>query len=138
MIAQFDEIFQDKNLKLTYTLQDKEIYASRYLTEILLSNLISNAIRHNYNGGEIIIDLKDDLLTIKNTGDNEPLPDKKIFTRFHKSSNSEGSGLGLTISQQICENFNSSLRYSYLDGYHTFTVNLSSVYPSIFVTLAKK
>ncbi|MDF2431185.1 MAG: two-component system, OmpR family, sensor histidine kinase QseC [Mucilaginibacter sp.] len=127
MIAQFDEIFQDKNLKLTYTLQDKKIHASRYLTEILLSNLISNAIRHNYNGGEIIIDLKDDLFIIKNTGDSEPLPDEKIFTRFHKSSSSEGSGLGLTISQQICENFNFSLNYSYLEHYHMFTVSLSAV-----------
>jgi signal transduction histidine kinase len=125
MIIQFEEIFNDKDLKLTYTLDDKEIYASRYLVEVLLSNLISNAIRHNHNGGEIVINLTNESLTIKNTGGNESLPDEKIFTRFHKSSGSEGSGLGLTISRQICENFGFSLEYQFKSDYHVFTVNFN-------------
>ncbi|MDB5124979.1 MAG: yedV [Mucilaginibacter sp.] len=122
MIAQFDEIFQDKNLKVSYTLNDKEIYATRYLVEILLSNLISNAIRHNYNGGEININLTNERLVISNTGGDMALPDEKIFTRFHKSSASEGSGLGLTISRQICENFNFSLNYQFQPPFHIFTI----------------
>ena len=122
MIIQFEEIFNDKDLKLTYTLEDKKIYASRYLAEILLNNLISNAIRHNRQGGEIIINLDAESLTIKNTGGNEPLPDEKIFTRFHKSSGSEGSGLGLTISRQICENFGFTLEYQFEGTFHTFIV----------------
>ncbi|MDB4901137.1 MAG: yedV [Mucilaginibacter sp.] len=122
LIAQFEEIFLDKELKLTYTLEDKEIYANRYLVEILLSNLISNAIRHNYNGGEIVINLNAESLIIQNTGEDVPLPDK-IFTRFHKSSGSEGSGLGLTISRQICENFGFSLKYEFKARYHIFTIS---------------
>ncbi|MDB5132483.1 MAG: yedV [Mucilaginibacter sp.] len=122
MIAQFEEIFQDKNLKVTYTLTNKEIYATRYLAEILLSNLISNAIRHNYNGGEINISLTNESLVISNTGEDLSLPDEKIFTRFHKSSASEGSGLGLTISRQICENFNFSLNYQFQSPFHIFTI----------------
>lgn len=122
MIMQFEEIFNDKELKLTYTLNDKEIHASRYLVEILLSNLISNAIRHNQHGGSIIINLNAESLIIKNTGDNASLPDEKIFTRFHKSSGSEGSGLGLTISRQICENFGFKLEYLFEGSFHTFIV----------------
>jgi signal transduction histidine kinase len=122
MIAQFEEIFQDKNLKVSYTLNDKDIYATRYLVEILLSNLISNAIRHNYNGGEININLTNKSLVISNTGEDKALPDEKIFTRFHKSSASEGSGLGLTISRQICENFNFSLNYQFQLPFHIFTI----------------
>ena len=114
-------IFQDKNLKLTYTVDDKEIFASRYLAEILLSNLISNAIRHNHTGGEIRINLTADSLIIQNTGDDLPLQDE-VFTRFHKTSGSEGSGLGLTISKEICVNFGFSLNYKFLDSYHTFIV----------------
>jgi signal transduction histidine kinase len=121
-ITLFDEIFQDKLLKVNCQLADKEIYASRYLAEILLSNLVSNAIRHNYPGGEIVINLTADSLLIKNTGNNEPLPAEKIFTRFHKSSGSEGSGLGLTISRQICENFGFTLDYAFEDGRHVFRV----------------
>ena len=122
MIVQFEEIFQDKDLKLTYTLDDKEIYASRYLTEILVSNLISNAIRHNYKGGSINIKLTAESLVIQNTGGDMPLP-VEIFTRFHKTSASEGSGLGLTISRQICENFGFTLNYKFQSPFHTFTID---------------
>jgi signal transduction histidine kinase len=122
MIVQFEEIFNDKELKLTYELNEKEIYANRYLIEILISNLITNAIRHNYAGGEIAIHLTDENFVIQNTGDNAPLPLEKIFMRFHKSSGSEGSGLGLTISRQICENFNLVLNYRYASPYHNFVV----------------
>jgi signal transduction histidine kinase len=122
MIGQFEEIFNVKELKLTYKLDDKEIYANRYLVEILLSNLITNAIRHNYTGGEIVINLTGENFSIQNTGENAPLPNEKIFTRFHKSSGSEGSGLGLTISRQICENFNLLLNYKYSTPYHSFII----------------
>ncbi|WP_428329977.1 sensor histidine kinase [Mucilaginibacter sp.] len=125
MIVQFEEIFQDKGIKLTYKLAPKEIYASKYLAEILLSNLISNAIRHNHKNGEIIINLDAGRFIIQNTGNSEALPDEKIFTRFHKSSGSEGSGLGLTISKQICENFKFSLKYSFIDKYHTFIIDFN-------------
>jgi len=122
MIIQFEDIYRDKGLKLTYKLENKEIYASRYLIEILFSNLIINAIRHNREGGEIIINLNAEKFTIQNTGNTEPLNNDKIYVRFHKSSSSEGSGLGLTISRQICENFNLLLNYSFSASYHTFTI----------------
>jgi len=123
-IVQFDEIFQDKALRILYTLDSKEIYANQNLIEILLNNLISNAVRHNKKGGEIIIDLTKKSLIIKNTGDHLPLTDK-IFARFHKSSGSEGSGLGLTISRQICENYNLSLSYQFNTDYHVFIVDFA-------------
>jgi signal transduction histidine kinase len=125
MIAQFEEIFQDKELSVEFEVNDKEIIAGTYLVEILLSNLISNAIRHNYTGGHINIRLTGSQLIIKNTGEGEALNNDKIFTRFHKSSGSEGSGLGLTISKQICENFKFSLNYVFQEGYHIFIVDFN-------------
>lgn len=122
MISQFEEIFNDKNIKVTCTFEEKEIYASRYLAEILLSNLFSNAIRHNRTGGEIVINLNNEAFSIKNTGDDTGLPAEKIFTRFHKSSGSEGSGLGLTISREICENFGFKLKYRFEERFHVFEV----------------
>lgn len=123
MIVQFDEIFQDKKIELTSTLQNKEIHASRYLMDILLNNLVSNAIRHNYIGGKIDIVLTEESLIISNTGNDEALHEDEIFKRFHKSSGSEGTGLGLTISRQICENFDFSLNYQFNTPFHTFTVS---------------
>jgi signal transduction histidine kinase len=126
MVIQFEEIFQDKELKVICELADKEINASPYLVDILLNNLLSNAIRHNYIGGEININLTNEQLLIQNTGENSGLQQDQIFTRFHKSSNSEGSGLGLTISRQICENLNFSLNYTFNGGHHTFTVKFNN------------
>jgi signal transduction histidine kinase len=122
LLIQLEDIFADKQITVTAQLKDKEISGSRYLIEILLSNLIINAVRHNHTGGEIIINLTAEALTIKNTGTDDPLDEDKIFTRFHKSSHSDGSGLGLTISKQICGNFNFSLNYRYSKPYHTFGI----------------
>ncbi|MDB5134517.1 MAG: yedV [Mucilaginibacter sp.] len=126
MVTQFEEIFQDKELKITCELNDKELQASPYLVDILLNNLLSNAIRHNYKGGEINIKLTGEQLLIQNTGENSVLQQDQIFTRFHKSSSSEGSGLGLTISRQICENLNFTLNYTFERRYHTFIVKFNN------------
>jgi len=85
--------------------------------------LLSNAIRHNHKSGSINIKLTEESLVIQNTGENTTLQEEQIFTRFHKSTESEGSGLGLTISRQICENLKFTLNYSYDAPYHTFIVN---------------
>lgn len=122
MVMQFEEIFHDKELKVTSDLVNNAVLASPYLIDILLNNLLSNAIRHNYKGGEININLNDKHLVIQNTGENKVLQSDHIFTRFQKSADSEGSGLGLTISRQICENLNFKLDYSFESPYHTFTV----------------
>lgn len=122
MLIQLEDIFNDKKINVTTELADKQIAASPYLIEILLNNLIINAVRHNYNGGTISIVLNDTNLVIANTGANAALPNDKIYTRFHKSSTSDGSGLGLTISKQICENFGFALNYQYQSPHHYFTV----------------
>jgi len=123
MLIQFEEIFLDKELKVSADLAEKELTTSTYLIDILLNNLLGNAIRHNHAGGEIRIKLTNEFLSIQNTGSTEALKDDEIFTRFNKSSESEGSGLGLTISRQICENLNFTLNYCYKAPFHTFTVN---------------
>ncbi|MBS1524472.1 MAG: HAMP domain-containing histidine kinase [Bacteroidetes bacterium] len=122
LIIQFEEIFHDKELIVECRLTDKGLHTSPYLFDILLNNLVGNAIRHNCLGGNIVILLDKEKLTIKNTGDKNPLQSEHIFTRFHKSSGSDGSGLGLTISKQICENLGFKLSYLFEDIYHTFIV----------------
>lgn len=122
MVVLFDEIFQDKKITPEYTFADKEIVASRYLVDVLLNNLITNAIRHNYAGGKIMMELTPERFIIKNTGEDAALNDEHVFSRFHKSSKSDGTGLGLTISKQICESYGFKLNYSYIDDMHTFTV----------------
>jgi signal transduction histidine kinase len=122
LLYQLEDIFSDKLITVSATFEDKEITASRYLIDILLNNLVINAVRHNHEGGEIVITLTADSLSVKNTGQPTSLNNEVIFKRFHKSSTSEGSGLGLTISKQICESLDYQLVYSYKEPYHGFVV----------------
>ncbi|MGZ3755234.1 MAG: sensor histidine kinase [Mucilaginibacter sp.] len=121
-ITQFQELIQGKILLLNNHLGNKHINASKYLIDILLNNLFSNAVRHNKTGGEIEIILTDKELIIKNTGGDTPLEDDLIFERFHRGNHSEGTGMGLTLVRNICSYYNYKIKYTYETGWHVFTI----------------
>jgi signal transduction histidine kinase len=121
-ILQFQELLNGKNLSLTQNLEHRDISASRYLIDILLNNLLSNAIRHNPAGGEIDIILTNGQLVIKNTGQPEALNSEAIFDRFHKGKQSEGTGMGLTLVKNICEYYDFDIRYKYIHERHCFII----------------
>jgi signal transduction histidine kinase len=121
-LSELKELFYDKGLELNTSLNNKHIKASTYLIDILLNNLLSNAIRHSHVDSRVVVELGADKLMISNTGDGSALLNDEIFKRFNKSSNSEGTGLGLTISKQICDNYGYNLSYIYSNGLHIFSV----------------
>ena len=120
---QFKELFLARGLQVAQQLSSKQLYISRYLLDVLLNNLLSNALRHNVKGGAINITLTGLCLMIQNTGTNQALVASDIFQRFKKSASSEGSGLGLTITRQICDSNGLALQYSFEAPFHTFIIN---------------
>ena len=109
-----------RNLKIHYeAYENATLYMSEPLAHMIVRNLIQNAIRHNIDGGEVWIYLTDRVFGIKNTG--KPLlvgPDK-LFERFYKKSDTEGSiGLGLPIVKQICERYDFKITYRYTEPHH--------------------
>ena len=118
---QFQELLEKDSLKLHLQLSFSNIRMSKYLVEILLNNLLANAIRHNHKGGSVGIILQPKYLQITNTGKIGAL-DSQLFERFSKSSTSEGIGLGLAISKQICSLYGFSISYSYLAEKHQFKI----------------
>ncbi|OKS86272.1 sensor histidine kinase [Mucilaginibacter polytrichastri] len=121
-LRQFQELIQSKDLNLIANLISHEIMVSRYLVDILLNNLISNAIRHNTHGGELSITLFEDRLSIQNIGKANALNTERMFDRFQKGNRSEGTGLGLTIVKNICKMYGWEVTYCYQDSMHTFQV----------------
>jgi signal transduction histidine kinase len=121
---QFQELLEKDGLVLTENLVPVEIKMSRYLADILLNNLFSNAVRHNVSGGHIHVTLDEQALTISNSGKARQLQ-TKIFDRFSKSVDSEGMGLGLAITKQICNLYGFRIDYREESGEHVFTVYFS-------------
>lgn len=121
-VGQFAEITSKKSIVVTSKTESVTIIASPYLADILLNNLLGNAIRHNHNHGQIRINLNKEQLSVANTGSPNELDANKIFERFEKSPASEGTGLGLTIARNICEGYGWKLDYSFDNPYHIFTV----------------
>ncbi|UKT64885.1 sensor histidine kinase [Pedobacter mucosus] len=120
-VRQFHELFKRDRLIIDVKLDDKVLIMSRYLADIILNNLLSNAIRHNLPDGKIFIELSKKALVISNTGKNLKVKDK-LFDRFSKSTESEGMGLGLAITKQICNLYGYQITYEPMNGMHKFSV----------------
>jgi len=98
------------------------IEGNRTLVEIMLTNLILNAVRHNISGGDVSISLAGPLLTISNPGE-RALDEEKVFQRFSSASfETPGSGLGLAIVREICNRYGWSLNYQHSSAIHTFSI----------------
>ncbi|TWJ00664.1 signal transduction histidine kinase [Mucilaginibacter frigoritolerans] len=121
-IKQFYELTNDKQIKVETHLAIKEISASKYLIDILLNNLFSNAIRHNISKGKLIIILNTDKLLFKNDGLPQILDKSNMFDRFKKGNKSEGTGLGLAIVKNICTLNNWTISYFHETSFHVFKI----------------
>ena len=117
---QFEELIKVRNLRSNYQAEEVSLLINEELVEILLNNLFSNAIRHNYIGGFINCVLTKKKLCITNSGPSLTFHQKNIFDRFQKSDHSDGTGLGLAVAQQICESSSLQITYSSHENEHTF------------------
>lgn len=95
---------------------------NKILLEILLNNLLLNAMRHTPGHGKIIITLAVEMFSVKNSGDTA-LNNNNLFKRFSTvSSRTPGSGLGLAIVKQICIRYGWKIHYTFINDFHTFSV----------------
>jgi len=124
-VQEFETFFETKKLKIELHLeQDFKLKINEQLAELLIGNLLSNAVNHNIPGGSIRIFIQEKELKICNTGETNSLTDKTIFNRFAKG-NSKSYGLGLAIVKNICETYNLEIHYS-TNELHCFTITPKS------------
>lgn len=125
----YKELMEMKSLSMT-----KKVAKSVYITgnsslvQLLLNNLMSNAIRHNIKNGSIEVLLTHNELVVKNTGVEPSSPTAELFQRFKKGNQSSQSiGIGLAIAKQICEIHKFNIQYTYENGWHILTIGFKEI-----------
>lgn len=90
------------------------------LIDVLLGNILGNAVRHNLDKGRIKVNLSSHELTVSNTGQALKVAPEQLFERFAKNEqSSESLGLGLAIVKKIADTEQLALSYTYSEGWHT-------------------
>jgi signal transduction histidine kinase len=124
-LDEFSVLLETKALEVKVQIeQDFQIRLNEQLAELLINNLLSNAVNHNIRGGKIIILMYNGSLRICNTGEDNSLTNESIFNRF-VSGNPKSYGLGLAIVRKICETHDLEINYN-KDEMHCFVLKTKS------------
>jgi len=103
----FAPMAEQKGIVLTTELSDLQVNGNDALLHKIISNLLSNALRHTPAGGTVVLRLHEQegsaVLTVDNDG--EPIPEEhlpRLFEPFYRVDTARnrtdgGTGLGLTI-----------------------------------------
>jgi signal transduction histidine kinase len=136
ILASFEELIQMKALRLQTNIEE-DVYLPLHpaLADLLLSNLISNAIRHNSPpvGGEgmIRVILTREGMVIANTGLEPRVPTGELFERFKKGNpGSDSIGIGLAIVRQIGDLNDFNILYEFAGGWHILAISFHSRFPA--------
>ncbi len=122
--AFFTEQAAMKNIQIiTNNVDTIAVNSNQILLDVLINNMFLNAIRHNINGGKIVITLRNNTLSFANTGEAKALDENRMFNRFAKiNSAGKGNGLGLAIVKKVCDRNNWHIYYQFADNQHVFSV----------------
>jgi two-component system, OmpR family, sensor kinase len=123
ILAELEDFINAKELSLSKHLEPTLIRMHPYLADILLINLLGNAIKHNYANGSIRIELDDKTLTVSNNGKALNQDPGKMFERFVKANPASTSqGLGLAIVKKICDLNNWQISYETDKEWHNLKI----------------
>ena len=118
-----EDYTNDKGLNIQQSIEGKNhLISNKLLLEVLINNLLINAIKHTDKNGKIIITLNNGVLTVKNSG-NSPLDRNGMFNRFLiNSKEPSNSGLGLAIVKEITNRYHWNFTYNFEEEMHVFLV----------------
>ncbi len=117
------EYFDQKNINITTNIDTGVIVrGNSSLTDVLINNLLLNTIRHTPAARNISVTLTKSVFETANPGE-QALDADLLFRRFSKfSTDNSGSGLGLSIVQEICRLHHWTVQYRFENAHHIFSV----------------
>lgn len=121
----FDEFIKEKQLTIKTIFNDEfNIRLHPVLAGSLITNLLGNAIKYNYDGGMIEIIISENNYHISNTSMQTAIEPANLFARLHPShrESETSNGLGLAIVKKIADVNNLLVTYHAQDGIHSFEI----------------
>lgn len=120
----YNDIIIDKRLKITIDKEYDFVFQIHpALADILISNLVNNAIKHNIDNGWLLINIHLNGIEISNSGNAPEHPTEHLFNRFTKGTPAaEHLGLGLALVKEIVVSNGLHIKYSYKSDSHIVKV----------------
>lgn len=124
LVRQFEDVIEMSGYRLELDIKDDVyIHINDTLLKIVLSNLISNAKRHNIPKGFIRIELCENFFRITNSGLPNELDEESVFKRFKKGARYANSlGIGLALVKKIVDIYGHRIIYKQSEDLHLFTI----------------
>jgi signal transduction histidine kinase len=120
-MGQYQDLIAMKGLACTSSLKTAQVLIHPDLAEVLVSNLLMNAIKYCPEKGELKVTCDQSGLEISNSGVHSLSDPNQIFMRFYKeNTNEDSTGLGLAIVKQIALVNGHDVQYSYHNKMHVF------------------
>lgn len=119
----FDEIIKEKQIIVETNFNEAfDVKIHPFLADSLISNLIGNAVKYNYQKGKLVIAVNEDEYCISNTSQQNAIEQQTLFKRFGSSNENKNAstGLGLAIVKRIADTHQLSISYEYEDELHRF------------------
>lgn len=112
VLTKYSLLLNKKNISLNNYLKNETIYMGKTAIEMVLSNLISNAVKYSDENGVINIGVNDGWFYIENSyKEKDELDVNKIF-EIHFDLNKENqNGLGLYIVRNILSNYGAKYKF---------------------------
>jgi len=122
-LEMLEEHIHQKNISVKTSVHPEiVVLGNSGLCEVLINNLLINAIRHTQQEGSISVVLTESFFEVSNSG-TEKLNTDLLFKRFSRlSSDNSGSGLGLAIINEICRFHNWNVSYRFENHHHIFSI----------------
>ncbi|AMM51697.1 histidine kinase [Rufibacter sp. DG15C] len=114
VLQDFEDQLEYKYLSVEEELEDCPVTMNPDLANMLVVNLVKNALVHNVPGGFVHVRLTATSLTMENSGPDAALDPDQLFLRFYKGSTANTStGLGLAVVKAICDLYGFTVRYQF-------------------------
>ena len=120
LVKDYDLLAKERGLELENSLTDQQVYLNPSVMKLILSNLISNAIKHSIPGGLVRIGEREGYLFIENSC--SPEEQEKLSQSFsdNASRKAKGSGMGLFVVKSLLEHEKIPYYFDMQDQHFTF------------------